>query len=709
MKFSGRWWGITARSFELLLIGTALVVLFQHPVELTADFGGVLLIAVPLIALTVLFPVTLPSMLVSLELVFLFYFVLAYDVTTTLWVNFFGELIASLVLLRGTRKTTVLLNPAIKVICLLAGFWVFAALFSPSFTAQTGTVNAIAKLFTVGAVFYILNHLIINLMLFLESSHFNLKTCVEALRWEVLVYLVVFPLAFVGYVMHPFAGIWTLCILMVPVGIMTYLIRSFNRLQWANRINQSCLDLASSKELRSIYQETFQMAQEFTDSPNGLLLERQADGSYRAVDQEGKVYEQIAHPLLERAVAFNAVQIHQELQNIDWLLPGAEAKSMLLIPLAGQSKVFGIICLWKRSSHGFRKAHQDQLRFLASQVSIILDRNHVYEELERAAVTNQLTGLYNYQYFYDQLHQRFQAGDRSKKDLCLLIFDIDHFKTYNDIYGHMVGDEVLRQVAKVIRAVLEPHDLLLARYGGEEFVAIGRLNSQQALALAEQVRQKIETHQFSYQEHTVKNITISGGIAHQLEHDAISPSDLLEKADQALYWGAKEMGRNRIAQYMGEYDQRLFVDSQTGLYTMHYLRRKLRSLCDQEKNYPISFLLVDIRGLRQINERYGFEVGNQVLVDTAFVLRRTMRTDDLICRYLDDEFLVIVKGLTAKEVELVQARIQDACAGHAFSPANLLVACDIKVTQMNSSEEEASIFERIDGLRAHYDHDEQTS
>ncbi|WP_172844460.1 sensor domain-containing diguanylate cyclase [Tumebacillus algifaecis] len=691
---------------EFLLIGVALYFLFQHPLELTTDFWLVLLIAVPLIALTVLFPVTLPSMLVSLELVFTFYLVLAFDTATTLWINFFGELIASLLLLRGTRKMAILLNPAIKVVCLAAGYAAFSFVAAWMFEGQESTGYAVIKLFTVGASFFLINHLIINLMLFFRTSHFNRKSCFDALRWEALVYLVVLPLAILGLVIEPFTAVWTLVILMVPVAILTYMIRSFNRLQWANRINQTCWEVASTKELSLIYQKTFQMAQEFTDSPNGLLLELQADGSYRGVDRDGKMVELNGHPLLQLTSASGAVQIINDVRKSEFNIQGIEARSMMLIPLAGQSKVFGILCLWKLSTHGFRKAHRDQLRFLASQVSIILDRNHMYEELERAAVTNKLTGLYNYQYFYDQLNHRFLVTKQQEENLCLFIFDIDHFKKYNDIYGHMVGDEVLRQVAKVIRMVMEPFDVLLARYGGEEFVAIGRMGTTAAELLAEAVRQKIESHQFVYQEHTVKNITISGGIAHLQDHDALSPSDLLEKADQALYWGAKEMGRNRIAVYKAEYDHRLFVDHLTGLHTTHYLRRKLRSLCEQEKHFPIFFLLIDIRGMRRINERYGFERGNEVLVDASFVLKRTMRTDDMICRYLDDEFLVIIKGCSRSEIDVVQARIHDAFAAHPFPPSDLTVTCDITLIHMQSREEEPHIFERIDSSRAHYDQTE---
>jgi diguanylate cyclase (GGDEF)-like protein len=685
-------------SFEVSLIVASLILLYLNPVAITTEFLLIMAITIPLMAVTIAFPVTLPSMLVSLELVFTLYLALVYDLSTALWVNFFAELAGALFTVGKTRKLVLLLNPAMKVVCLALGFLVFHAV-APLFEGLTSGLFLI-KLFILTIIFFLANHLILNVEVFLWTQYFNLRSCLHAVRWETFVYAGVLPMAILGYVMEPYAGVYTLLILAVPVAMMTYLIRVFNRLQWSNRVNQLCIRLSTTKDLNTIYEQTFQIAQELTDSTRALLLKRQPEGTFEGIDTNGNVYERIEHPLLDRETLMRKVLTISSSTPRDNLIPEWDVRSFILIPLTGQKEVFGFLYLTKPSTHAFRQEQEKQLRFLANQVSIILDRNHVYEELEKAAITNQLTGLYNYQYFYEQLNEQFKHAKSRKRELALIIFDIDHFKKYNDIYGHVVGDEVLRQVSMIIKQVAAPHDVLLARYGGEEFVAIGSLTVMEAYALAEEVRRRIENHQFSYQEHTVKNITISGGVAHIHAHDCISPNDLLEKADQALYWGGKEMGRNRMAVFGAEYDQRLFVDNLTGLHTLTHLRRKMRSMCEREANFPLHFFLVDIRGMHHINEQFGFEVGNQVLIDASYLLKNTMRTDDQICRYLDDEFLVVIKG--AHDTENVVRRIQEAFARHLFPMVGTTVTCDVIVVTMENQADEPHILEWVDQARQHF-------
>jgi len=685
---------------EALLVGTGLWLLWQNPMQ---GFDGLLfLFGVPLLAAAILFPVTLPSMFISLELVFTFYFVMTADLATVLWVNAVGELVGELLMLGRSRKSVLLVNPALKVIYLAAGYLVYSGVESLLVAAGLTYGLAAIKLFTVGTVFFLVNHLLLNLNLYLRTRHFNLGSCLQGAKWDSMVFLAVFPLAYLGYVVQPAAGIYSLLIIALPVGITAYLIRAYNNLHWANRINQSCMKLSTTKDLTMIYQKTFQLAQRMTDSPMAMILKRQENGMFQGIDAEGRVFENLHHSLFDDAASTHDMTSIQRAAFSEQVLPGWDAQSLVLLPLIGKTEVFGLICLGKRNTHGFKAAHRQQLGFLANQVSIILDRNQMYEALERSAITNRLTGLFNYQYFYEQLDDRFQAAKEQGEELSLLLFDIDHFKKYNDLYGHMVGDEVLRQVAMLARQMLCRHDLLLARYGGEEFVAVGRMEAADALALAEELRKMIEQHQFVYRQHTVKNITVSIGLATLRRHGAQTPSELLEQADQALYWGAKEMGRNRTALYSADYDQRLFVDRVTGLHTMHYLRRKLRTLCELPSALPLHFLHVDLRGMRRINEMYGFESGNAVLLEASYLLKNTMRGDDLIARYQDDEFLVIVKALGALDLDNVRMRIQQAFENHRFCGIDGVIGVDLRVVTLDAAEGEPQIWERIESVRETY-------
>jgi len=161
------------------------------------------------------------------------------------------------------------------------------------------------------------------------------------------------------------------------------------------------------------------------------------------------------------------------------------------------------------------------------------------ERFKHLAETDRLTGLFNKGKFNEVLKKEIERAKRYKRPLSLIIFDIDHFKRINDTYGHKVGDEVLRELAKVIKSIIRKTDFVV-RWGGEEFVILApETDLDGALKLAEKLRQTVEKHQFP----TVKNVTISLGVAQYIDEE--TPEEFIIRADMALY-KAKENGRNRV-------------------------------------------------------------------------------------------------------------------------------------------------------------------
>ncbi len=161
------------------------------------------------------------------------------------------------------------------------------------------------------------------------------------------------------------------------------------------------------------------------------------------------------------------------------------------------------------------------------------------DALEKMALHDQLTGLYNRYYLLEEANHKVAQSMRHKHDLSLLMMDIDHFKTINDQYGHPAGDAVLQSVAATLKKLNRVEDIT-ARFGGEEFVIVlDHCNAENAEAKAEIIRQKIEDSQPEG-----INVTVSIGVA-QLNAEEESFSDLLKRADIAMYL-AKEQGRNRV-------------------------------------------------------------------------------------------------------------------------------------------------------------------
>jgi len=174
-----------------------------------------------------------------------------------------------------------------------------------------------------------------------------------------------------------------------------------------------------------------------------------------------------------------------------------------------------------------------------------------YIQTARLAVTDGLTGLYNHRYMMERLRRDLERARESGERLSVLMIDIDHFKAYNDINGHMAGDVALKEVAAVIRSSAKREDVC-ARYGGEEFAVIA-YGTDRALAarVAERLRAEVEARDFPNEEVLPGgNLTVSCGVATYPE-DATDRGGLVEYADRALY-AAKNLGRNRVCSVVTE-------------------------------------------------------------------------------------------------------------------------------------------------------------
>lgn len=167
----------------------------------------------------------------------------------------------------------------------------------------------------------------------------------------------------------------------------------------------------------------------------------------------------------------------------------------------------------------------------------------VFEQVKSMAIRDALTGLYNYGYFKEALHDEVEKSRRYKIPLSLLFLDIDDFKQVNDTLGHLRGDKILRQVATILKRGIRQADLL-CRYGGDEFVMLlSQTPPDQAMMLAERLRQGVAQSSVNRLEQRCK-VTVSIGVA-GLEPE-MRMEDLIKEADEALY-RAKQAGKNRVA------------------------------------------------------------------------------------------------------------------------------------------------------------------
>jgi diguanylate cyclase (GGDEF)-like protein len=182
---------------------------------------------------------------------------------------------------------------------------------------------------------------------------------------------------------------------------------------------------------------------------------------------------------------------------------------------------------------------------LVARTRVMLRLRAQMKAIEQQAIVDSLTGLYNQNYLAGALNRELKRSQRYNLKLSCLMIDVDNFKTINDTYGHLAGDEVLRVVGRILQTTLRGYDFAV-RYGGDEFLIIlAQNNPSGAALLADRVREMVMRHPFFPQQAPSAAITVSIGVASLAGQSIQSPTNFIELADQALYQ-AKQQGKNRV-------------------------------------------------------------------------------------------------------------------------------------------------------------------
>ncbi len=317
-----------------------------------------------------------------------------------------------------------------------------------------------------------------------------------------------------------------------------------------------------------------------------------------------------------------------------------------------------------------------------------------YAHKKNIANTDALTGLYNRRYSDKLLSKWIHGVGTIHPKLSVILFDIDHFKRINDVYGHNFADGVLKDFGRI----LNQHssiDVVASRVGGEEFLITMKCDNQQAYNFAEFLRNEIENNTFEAN----CEITASFGIA--TIHDKIEPNDLFKLADVNLYQ-AKAEGRNRVVGLIAEsdssdtsfnqnaiikdfehrvqimterlsdyvkfrgrsladhYQQEADVDGMTGLYRKEYFNRRLaRDFENSRKEQrALTLLFLDIDHFGQVNKTYGYPTGDQALKIVSGILLESVRTVDWGARYGGEELCIIMPITPLEQAIIVAERIR---------------------------------------------------
>ena len=218
-----------------------------------------------------------------------------------------------------------------------------------------------------------------------------------------------------------------------------------------------------------------------------------------------------------------------------------DARTYMASPIIFDGRVIGVLSIEDLSVSDLEK-----FSILTAQFTLEMRRIILYEKVEEMAITDGLTRAFAKRHITERLIEEFERSERHKFNLAFLMVDIDYFKNYNDTYGHLVGDVVLKEIVALLKANTREVDLV-GRFGGEEFcVILPETEKVQATIVAERIRSVIEKHRFkAYDEST--SVRVSIGIAVYPE-DANDVNALIENSDTALY-AAKKEGRNKVSVY----------------------------------------------------------------------------------------------------------------------------------------------------------------
>lgn len=215
---------------------------------------------------------------------------------------------------------------------------------------------------------------------------------------------------------------------------------------------------------------------------------------------------------------------------------------LLVVPLKGKGRMNGIIVLGERINQlPFSESEKEYLLNIASLAGIAIQNAYLYE----LATTDMMTKLKIHHFFQTALLEEKDRAVKTRNPLSMMMIDIDNFKRFNDTYGHQCGDEVLKNVASVIRETCRQIDIA-ARYGGEEMaIVMPHTALEDAIVAGERIRRNVEGAKLFHNGQEL-SVTVSVGVAQFSPERDKATRDIIERSDRALYL-SKQNGRNRVS------------------------------------------------------------------------------------------------------------------------------------------------------------------
>lgn len=309
-------------------------------------------------------------------------------------------------------------------------------------------------------------------------------------------------------------------------------------------------DLSSTLELNSVMMHALTWDRELTGrmgEARVVMFDDQGARVYRLVEGELSVAREEPDALCAwvrgRMMPLLVTDLARDprFRGVDAEIPGV--RSVIATPLSRGASVMGVLMVQSNDREAFSPEDWRLLSLLGDLTGVSVQNALLYQRTQEEAITDGLTEVFVHRYFQERLAEELKRSVESGLPLTLLMIDIDNFKSLNDTFGHLAGDAVLKNIARVLRDGVRGTDMV-ARYGGEEFaVMLVETPKDGGALVAGRLRESVEALDVAAHGIT-RNVTVSIGLACAPEHSG-DPRGLIERADESLY-AAKRGGKNRV-------------------------------------------------------------------------------------------------------------------------------------------------------------------
>lgn len=503
------------------------------------------------------FVVSLPQGSLSMGFAVVLTAFMLFDTTTTVMVSVLAALVGNTVFSKDGMFRTTLFNGAQYTVSAVGAAYIYYA--AGGLSADKLSVANILPLFLFVIAYFVINHLLVTLFLWPSYRYHAWSNWGAALKWDFFTYMFATPVGLLMFLIYSKTGLLGAVLLFLPVLTLKFLLKMYINLELANKELSVLYEVAQglgasldmSKTLSLILSETRRVVNYHTGiiylwhEDEQILVPAAIRSPFS--EQLRKMYFPLGEGIVGIAAKSGQPQIVFDARRDLHLrsMPGINQflRSLLVVPLLVDNKIIGVVTIGKKEPNAFGPKQMQILSILGGQAAVAMANSLLYKKIEKLAITDGLTKVYNHRYFYKRAEEELARAKRYGKAFSLIMLDLDFFKKFNDQYGHKSGDLALSSVAQILMDSTRNIDVV-CRYGGEEFtIILPETDSESAVPVAERIRSAVENHYFVVAEgQPPVHITVSLGVA-TYPTDVKSLDELIEYADRALYY-SKEHGKN---------------------------------------------------------------------------------------------------------------------------------------------------------------------